>query len=40
VQTDLSGNDYLEIKAGAEIGDEIIISDISSLRKLKEIEIK
>jgi HlyD family secretion protein len=40
VKTDLSGNEYLEIKSGAEIGDEIIISDISSLRKLKEIEIK
>lgn len=39
VKTDLSGNEYLEIKSGAEIGDEIIISDISSLRKLKEIEI-
>ncbi len=40
VQTDLSGNDYLEIKSGAKVGDEIVISDISSLRKLKEIEIK
>jgi HlyD family secretion protein len=39
VKTGLSGNEYLEIVNGAEIGDEIIISDISSLRKLKEIEI-
>jgi HlyD family secretion protein len=40
VKTGLEGNEYVEIKEGAEIGDEIIISDISSLRKLKEIEIK
>ncbi len=39
VRTGLSGNDYLEIEDGVELGDELIISDISSLRKLKEIEI-
>lgn len=39
VRTGLSGNDYLEIKDGVELGDELIISDISSLRNLKEIEI-
>lgn len=39
--TDLVGNDYFEIKDGAQVGDEIIISDISSsLRKLQEIDIK
>lgn len=40
VETGLEGNEYVEIKEGVEVGDEIIISDISSLRKLKEIEIK
>lgn len=40
VLTDLVGNDYFEIKDGAQVGDEIIISDISSLRKLQEIDIK
>lgn len=39
VRTGLSGNDYLEIEDGVELGDELIISDISSLRNLKEIEI-
>lgn len=40
VQTELVGNDFFEIKVGAETGDKIIISDIPSLRKLKEIDIK
>lgn len=40
VRTGLSGDDYIEITEGAEPGDEIIISDISSLRKLKEVELK
>jgi HlyD family secretion protein len=40
ILTDLVGNDYFEIKDGAQVGDEIIISDISSLRKLQEIDIK
>jgi HlyD family secretion protein len=39
VKTGLSGNEYLEIEEGVELGDELIISDISSLRKLEEIEI-
>lgn len=40
VQTELVGNDFFEIKEGAETGDKIIISDIPALRKLKEIDIK
>jgi len=40
VRTGLSGDDYIEITEGAEPGDEIIISDISSFRKLKEVELK
>lgn len=40
IQTGLEGNEYMEIEKGAFVGDELIISDISSLRKLEEIEIK
>ena len=40
VLTDLEGNEYYEIKEGANAGDEIIISEVPSMRKLKEIEIK
>jgi len=40
VKTGLSGNEYYEIEEGAELGDEIIISDISALRKLEEVELK
>jgi len=40
IKTGLSGNEYYEIEDGAELGDELIISDISSLRKLKEVELK
>jgi HlyD family secretion protein len=40
ILTDLVGNDHFEIKEGVQVGDEIIISDISSLRKLQEIDIK
>ena len=40
VITGLSGNEYYEIKEGAGLGDELIISDISSLRKLKEVELQ
>jgi len=40
IKTGLSGNDYFEIEAGVELGDELIISDISSLRKLKEVDLK
>ncbi len=40
VRIGLVGDDYIEIAEGAEPGDEIIISDISSLRKLKEVELK
>lgn len=40
VTTKLAGDEYLQIVGGAEAGDEIVISDISSLRKLKEIDIQ
>ena len=40
VKTGLSGNEYFEIEEGIEQGDEIIISDISSFRKLEEVELK
>lgn len=40
IQTGLEGNEYMEIEKGAFVGDELIISDISSLRKLEEVEIK
>ena len=40
VKTGLSGNEYFEIEEGINKGDEIIISDISSFRKLEEVELK
>jgi HlyD family secretion protein len=40
IETGLVGDEYIEIKEGAEVGDELIISDISSFRKLQEIEIQ
>lgn len=39
VETGLMGDEYVEIISGAEVGDKLIISDISSLRKLNEVEI-
>jgi HlyD family secretion protein len=39
IHTGLAGDDFLEITEGAQPGDEIIISDISSFRKSKEIEL-
>ena len=39
IQTGLDGNEYIEIEEGASVGDVLIISDISSLRKLEEVEI-
>jgi HlyD family secretion protein len=40
VKTGLEGDNYIEIEDGLEMGDEVIISGISSLRKLEEIELK
>ena len=40
IKTGLEGNEYMEIEDGASAGEELIISDISSLRKLEEVEIK
>lgn len=40
VNTGLSGDEYFEIEEGIIKGDEIIISDISSFRKLEEVELK
>lgn len=39
IKTGLDGNEYIEIEEGASAGDDLIISDISSLRKLEEVEI-
>ena len=39
MSTGLRGDEFYEIKDGAAPGDEIIVSDISALRKLEEIEI-
>ena len=40
IKTGLKGQHYIEILSGAVIGDQLIISDIKSLRKQKEIEIQ
>lgn len=40
ITSGLVGDKFIEIKDGASPGDEIIISDISSLRKLKEVDLK
>lgn len=40
LKTGLEGNEYVEIIDGASSGDELIISDNSSMRKLEEVEIK
>lgn len=40
VTTGLEGDDYLEIIEGLNSGDEVIVTDIPSLRKLKEVELK
>lgn len=40
IQTGVQGNDFYEVKEGADVGDEIIISDIASLRKQKEIDLQ
>ena len=39
IKTGLEGDEYIEIEEGASAGDDLIISDISSLRKLEEVEI-
>ena len=39
VKTGIKGNNYIEILSGLKEGDDIIISDISSFRHNKEIEI-
>jgi HlyD family secretion protein len=38
--TGLKGSNYIEIISGINAGDEIILSDISSFRHMKEVEIK
>lgn len=40
INTGLSGDEFYEIKDGAEPGDEIVISDFPSMRKLEEVELK
>jgi HlyD family secretion protein len=38
--TGLKGSNYIEIISGINIGDDIILSDISSFRHMKEVEIE
>ena len=40
VETGLKGFEFVELKEGAKIGDEIIVSDISSFRRKKTIDLK
>jgi HlyD family secretion protein len=40
VEIGLTGLDYVEIKSGVNEGDEIIVSDVSTFRKRKSIEIQ
>ena len=40
VETGLDGDEYIEIKSGLSAGDRVIISDIASLRRINEIEIR
>jgi HlyD family secretion protein len=39
IETGLKGDEYCEIRSGIEVGDQIVTSDISSIRKLEEIVI-
>lgn len=39
LKTGLKGDEYIEIISGADVGDKIIISDITPLRKVNEVEI-
>ncbi len=40
IKTGLRGDQYVEIQDGAQVGDQLIISDIGSIRRLNEVEIK
>lgn len=40
IKTGLDGNDFYEIEDGANAGDELIISNFPSLRKLQEVDLK
>jgi len=40
IRTGLIGMDYIEIMSGVEEGDRLVISDVSSIRHLKEVEIE
>jgi HlyD family secretion protein len=40
ITTGLKGSEYVEVTSGLEEGEEIIISDIPSFRRIKEIEIR
>ncbi len=39
IHTGLIGMDYIEILSGLEEGDRLVISDVSSIRHMKEVEI-
>lgn len=40
IKTGLSGEEFFEIEEGLEVGDELIISKMPSLRRLQEVELK
>lgn len=40
IETGLDGDEYVEIKSGLSEGEQVIISDIASFRRVDEIEIK
>ena len=40
IKTGLKGNNFFEIEEGAAVGDELIISNNPSFRKLQKIELK
>ena len=40
VETGMKGAEYVEVVSGLAFGDEIIISDVASLRRINEIELR
>ncbi len=40
IETGMKGMEYVEIRSGLSFGDEIIISDVASFRRINEIDIR
>jgi HlyD family secretion protein len=40
LETGLKGDEYVEVRNGADHGDQVIVSDIGAIRRLQEVEIK